>query len=507
MVKDAVEWETHFSSKEETKLRTDLIALQNKIRQANVPVYIVLCGVSGAGKFGTMFLLRDWLDQRSVGMNAYEREEFPNAYREYLRYWNDNVLNGEIGVFLRSWYSNPLIERSLGKIDDKALYKRLDLCRSFEKTLADNGAIICKIWFYKSKKEQEAYLHTLDEMDYERWRIMESDWKNCALADDFEKTSKKIVEYTDTSDAPWFAVRKGTYTERVREGLDIICDYVEKQIEKRLDERKKVVNEETKPTKKADFTKKLDMDASLNKDKYEQLLPYYRTRLNACLTEAKRQNKKVILAFEGPDASGKGGVISRISSALHIMQFKIFPIAAPTKEEINRHFLWRFFKRLEPQKLMTVFDRTWYGRVLVERIEHYATDKEWKQAYDEINMFEKLLTEGDNIVVKFLLYITKEEQYKRFKAREETPYKMWKIGEEDWRNRDKWDLYETAYQEMLDKTDTKYAPWFVIPDNSKKYGRIEAMRLLCEHLEKVLDFKNPTPLPVLKEKKKKDKDE
>ena len=209
MVKDAVEWETHFSSKEETKLRTDLIALQNKIRQANVPVYIVLCGVSGAGKFGTMFLLRDWLDQRSVGMNAYEREEFPNAYREYLRYWNDNVLNGEIGVFLRSWYSNPLIERSLGKIDDKALYKRLDLCRSFEKTLADNGAIICKIWFYKSKKEQEAYLHTLDEMDYERWRIMESDWKNCALADDFEKTSKKIVEYTDTSDAPWFAVRKG----------------------------------------------------------------------------------------------------------------------------------------------------------------------------------------------------------------------------------------------------------------------------------------------------------
>lgn len=506
MSKDIVEWETHFSSKEEAVLRTRLIALQNKIREANVPVYIVLCGVSGAGKFGTMFLLRDWMDQRSVRMNAYEREDFSNMCQEYMRYWNDNVLNGEIGVFLRSWYSEPLVKRSTGKIDDKAFYKKLDWCKSLEKTLTDNGAVFCKIWFYKSKKEQEAYLHTLEDMPYERWRIMESDWKNCALADDFEKTSKKIVEYTDAPEAPWFAVKKGTYTERVRDGLDIICSYVEKQVEKRVDERKKNVNEDTKPSKKVEFAKKLDLTASLSKDKYEQLLPYYRTRLNACLTEVKRQNKKLILAFEGPDASGKGGVISRISSALHIMQFRIFPIAAPTKEELNHHFLWRFFKRLTGQKLMTVFDRTWYGRVLVERIEHFATDKEWKQAFDEINTFEKLLTDGGNIVVKFLLYIDRDEQFKRFKAREETAYKMWKIGEEDWRNRDKWDLYDTAYQEMLDKTDTKTAPWFVVPDNSKKFGRIEAMRLLCEHLEKVLDFKNPTEPPVLKEKKKKDKD-
>ena len=225
-----------------------------------------------------------------------------------------------------------------------------------------------------------------------------------------------------------------------------------------------------------------------------------------CLTEARRQNKKVVLAFEGPDASGKGGVISRVSSALHIMQFKIFPIAAPTKEELNHHFLWRFFKRLNGQKLLTVFDRTWYGRVLVERIEHYATDKEWRQAYDEINAFEKLLTEGNNIVVKFLLYISKEEQYKRFKAREETAYKAWKIGDEDWRNRDKWELYDTAYDEMLKKTDTKSAPWFVVPDNSKKYGRITTMKLLCEHLEKTLDFKAPVEPPVLKEKKKKNEE-
>ena len=147
------------------------------------------------------------------------------------------------------------------------------------------------------------------------------------------------------------------------------------------------------------------------------------------------------------------------------------------------------------QKLLTVFDRTWYGRVLVERIEHFATDKEWKRAYDEINHFEKQLTDGRNIVVKFLLYITKDEQMERFKAREETAYKKWKIGSEDWRNREKWDLYDEAFEEMLKKTNTKYAPWFVVADNNKKYGRIQTMRLLCEHLEKVLDYNPENDIP------------
>ena len=211
------------------------------------------------------------------------------------------------------------------------------------------------------------------------------------------------------------------------------------------------------------------------------------------------------MAFEGPDASGKGGVISRLASSVYVRDCNIFPIAAPTKEELAHHYLWRFWTRLKEQVLLTVFDRTWYGRVLVERIEHFASDADWERAYDEINAFEKQLTKGDNIVVKFLLYISSDEQLARFKAREEVSYKTWKIGEEDWRNREKWDAYETAFDDMLAKTNTKYAPWFVVADNNKKYGRITAMRKLCEHLEKVLDFKPDLPEPLLEKKPKKKK--
>ena len=504
MSKEETEFEAHFSDKEETKIRTRLINLQAKIKEANVPVYILLCGVSGAGKNGAMFALRDWMDPRDVKMNAYEREEKTDEYADWRRYWCDTVLNGQIGVFMRSWYSEPLVSRSFGQINDAAFYARLDKCRWFEKTLTDNGAIFCKIWFYKSKKEQEAFLHELEQRPYERWRIMDSDWKNCASADEFEKTSHKIIEYTDTKQAPWQMIKKGGYTERVAEGLKLICDRVESEIDKKLEERKSLKNAEAKTDEHPAFAKKLDMKAALNKKTYEAVLPYWRTRLNADLCEAKRQGKKVVLAFEGPDASGKGGVISRISSALHVMQFKIFPIAAPTKEELNHHFLWRFWIRLNQQKLLTVFDRTWYGRVLVERIEHFATDKEWQQAYDEINTFEKTLTDGGNIVVKFLLYIDKDEQFKRFKAREDTEYKTWKIGEEDWRNRDKWDQYAAAFDDMLAKTDTKYAPWYVVADNNKKYGRVKTMELLCKRLEKVLSFDPKIEEPVLENDKKKE---
>ena len=273
--------------------------------------------------------------------------------------------------------------------------------------------------------------------------------------------------------------------------MDERLKFREKEEKKREEDKKSKKKKYEKP----DFVKHINMDASISKEKYKEQLPYLRARLNALLMEARKRNKRVILAFEGPDASGKGGVISRLTSSLYVRDCDIFPISAPTQEEINHHYLWRFWRRLSEQKLLTVFDRSWYGRVLVERIEHFATEREWKQAYDEINRFEKQLVQGDNIVVKFLLYISKDEQLVRFKAREETSYKQWKIGSEDWRNREKWEQYDEAFDDMLKKTDTKYAPWFVVPDNNKKYGRIKTMKLLCRYLEKVLDFKTDKEIP------------
>lgn len=517
---DDIELEANFSNKEEAEIRTRLITLQDKITEANVPVIVLLCGVNGSGKNAALGILRDWLDQRRLDLHAYERRDIRSDPVEFRRYWCDTPLNGTTGIFVSSWYSDPLVNHANGKINDDELYERLDECNDFEKMLADSNVIFCKIWFHKSKNEQQDFLRALDDDPYEKWRIMPDDWKNCCMAEKFETATKKLIRYTDKDYAPWFEIGDGSFTERLRVALDVLCTRVETQIDaflKAKEKEKKAGTPAPEKPKKPDFVKSLDMNASLSKEEYREQLPYLRARLNALLTEVKKRNKKVVLAFEGPDASGKGGVISRLASSIFVRDCNIFPIAAPTKEELNHNFLWRFWTRLTNQKLLTVFDRTWYGRVLVERIEHFATDREWKRAYDEINRFEKQLTDGRNIVVKFLLYISADEQLARFKAREETSYKKWKIGSEDWRNREKWDQYDEAFDDMLKKTDTKYAPWFVVPDNNKKYGRVQAMKLLCEHLEKVLDYdtKDDVPPPVSaksadkpkknKDKKKKDK--
>ncbi|MBR1777220.1 MAG: polyphosphate kinase [Alphaproteobacteria bacterium] len=495
---DDIEFEASFSGKEEAGIRTRLIALQEKIREANVPVIILLCGVNGSGKNSALGILRDWLDQRQLDLHAYERQDVQKDPIEFRRYWCDTPMNGNTGIFVSSWYSDPMVSHAYGKTDDDALYKRLDECNAFEKVLADSNAIFCKLWFHKNKNDQESFLRALDDDPYEKWRVMPDDWKNCCMAEKFEATTKKIIRYTDKEYAPWFEIETGTFTERLRTAMNVICTRVETQIAALKKEKEKKNGEEKKKKdslKKPNFVKTLDMKAALSKEEYCEMLPYLRARLNALLMEVKKRGKKVILAFEGPDASGKGGVISRLASSIFVRDCNIFPIAAPTKEEINHNYLWRFWTRLTNQKLLTVFDRTWYGRVLVERIEHFAADKEWKRAYDEINHFEKQLANGRNIVVKFLLYITKDEQMVRFKAREETDYKKWKIGSEDWRNREKWDQYDEAFDDMLTKTNTKHAPWFVVADNNKKYGRIQTMRLLCEYLEKVLDYDPADEVP------------
>lgn len=503
---DIAEFEPDFSDKEETEIRTALIKLQEKVQEAKVPVVLLLCGANGSGKNAALGLLRDWLDQRHLDLHAYERRNIRQDTIEYRRYWCDTPIEGHTGLFVSSWYSDPLVEHAYGRINDDELYKRLDECNLFEKMLADGNAIFVKIWFYKTTAEQEHFLRTMDDNPYEQWRVFPDDWKNCCLSDKFEATTRKIIRYTDKDYAPWFEIKDGTMTDRMRAALHYICARVDKQADLFLKQKsKKPEYKKIKTDKKAEFLKDLNLDASVSKDEYRVYLPYLKARLNALLMEAKRRNKKVVLAFEGPDASGKGGVISRLASSVYVRDCNIFPIAAPTKEELAHHYLWRFWTRLKEQDLLTVFDRTWYGRVLVERIEHFATDAECERAYDEINAFEKQLTKGDNIVVKFLLYISSDEQLARFKAREEVSYKTWKIGEEDWRNREKWDAYETAFDDMLAKTNTKYAPWFVIADNNKKYGRITAMRKLCEHLEKVLDFKPDLPEPVFEKKPKKKK--
>jgi AMP-polyphosphate phosphotransferase len=222
-----------------------------------------------------------------------------------------------------------------------------------------------------------------------------------------------------------------------------------------------------------DIKKHPELDS---KDEYEERLEKYQLRMH-------QRQRRAVVVFEGWDAAGKGGAIRRLTESLDPRGFKVYPIAAPRPDEQARHYLWRFWQKLPVPSEMAVFDRSWYGRVLVERIEKYASKAEWRRAYEEINQFEKLLADDGCPVIKIFLHITKKEQLRRFEEREKNPYKNWKIGPDDWRNRKKWDEYEKAIDEMFERTDTGTAPWILIPANRKWFARTEALKRVVETLE------------------------
>jgi AMP-polyphosphate phosphotransferase len=196
----------------------------------------------------------------------------------------------------------------------------------------------------------------------------------------------------------------------------------------------------------------------------------------------------VIMVVEGNDAAGKGGCIRRVTGALDARMYQVIPIAAPSEEERAQPYLWRFWRHLPRKGRVTIFDRSWYGRVLVERVEGYCSEADWMRAYSEINDFEAQMVRHHLLVIKFWLTITKDEQLQRFEAREKTGFKRFKITEEDWRNREKWEEYEMAVCDMVDRTSTKLAPWTLVEANNKYFARIKVLKTLCEQIEAKLQY-------------------
>ena len=243
----------------------------------------------------------------------------------------------------------------------------------------------------------------------------------------------------------------------------------------------------------------VDLSLELDAETYRQKLIPLQVRLAQLGYEVYRQERPVILAFEGWDAAGKGGAIRRVTERLDPRGYVVHAISAPKGEDSEHHYLWRFWRRLPVAGQITIFDRTWYGRVLVERVEGFCQEIEWRRAYREINQFERQLVDFGTVLVKYWLHISPEEQLARFEARSETAYKSWKLTDEDWRNREKWGQYSEAVEDMLLKTSTTAAPWSVVPANDKYYARIFVLQTLVDALERELDL----PAPSAKDKKKK----
>jgi polyphosphate:AMP phosphotransferase len=486
----------------EPGLREELLTLQNALRSsAEFPVIILFAGVDGAGKSETVNLLNAWMDPRWIVTRAFgppsdETRERP----EYWRFWLNLPPKGRIGLLLSAWYSNPLLRQVYGESSGTEFERRLEDILDFEKTLADEGALILKFWMHLDKKAQKKRLKAFESDPLLKWRVTKKDWEHWKLYDKFTATAERIISRTSTGHAPWFIVEGWDHEYRSLRVVEVISELLRARLngpEKPLPkvESKKAKSSVAKGDNPSPAEKpvaiaerktvlsKLDTSHKLERKDYKRSLAQYQGQLNLLQRKAKNKNVSTILVFEGWDAGGKGGAIRRITSALDAREAQVIPIAAPTDEEKAHHYLWRFWRHLPRAGRITIFDRSWYGRVLVERVEGFATEEEWARAYAEINAFERQLVEHDIILLKFWLHISKEEQLRRFKAREETSFKRWKITDEDWRNREKWDEYETAVHAMVERTSTKARPWILVEGNDKKYARVKVLKTLCERLE------------------------
>ena len=500
----------------EPLLRKELVDLQRQLREFNeFPVIIVFAGVDGAGKGWTVNLLNEWMDPRWLVTRAYDAPSLEESERpEYWRFWRDLPPRGRIGLFLSSWYSPPVCDRAYGKIDLPQFIDRLDRIVAFENALAEDNAVIMKFWMHLSRDAQKRRLKSLEKDPLTRWQVKERDWKHWQMYDQFLETAERTILRTSTGKAPWTVIegedpnyRSLTVGTMIRDG--IMHQLEDLQLRRELKARQRRNPIET-PVSAVDtcitagdgempveagqgpggplltVLNTLDMSKCLKKDTYQQELKKYQARLSLLCRQARERKISTILVFEGPDAAGKGGAIRRVTAPMQAHNYEVIPIAAPTDEEAAHHYLWRFWRWLPRAGRVLVFDRSWYGRVLVERVEGLAGEDEWKRAYAEINDFEDQLIEHGIVLMKYWIHVSKDEQLARYKAREETPHKQWKLTEEDWRNREKWESYELAVNDMVQHTSTIVAPWTLVEGNDKRYARIKVIKTLCNKLKDVL---------------------
>ncbi len=475
--------------KEIPVLREELLDAQLDLFQAKkFPVIILVAGVDCAGKGETVNLLNEWMDPRHIETHALreltdEELERPRMYR----YWRVLPPRGTIGIFIGTWYSDPLVENVYGGIKNAELDQRLERIVRFEKMLCDEGALVLKFWLHLSENEQKKRLKSLEKDPKTRWRVTEKDWRNFKLYDKFRKVSERMLRLTSTPESPWTIVEGTDPRYRYLTIGRTILD----NLRQRLDAAEPPRHEEPIPPMVPAIDDllilgTLNMSKKTIKEDYENELEKYQGKLNLLTRHDDFKKLSIVVVFEGNDAAGKGGSIRRVTQALDARQFRIFQVAAPTDEERAQPYMWRFWRNIPRKGRFAIFDRSWYGRVLVERVEGYCQRSDWMRAYGEINDFEEQLVRNRTVVVKFWLSISKEEQLKRFKEREKVGFKRFKITDEDWRNRDKWSEYEQAVCDMIDRTSTEIAAWTLVEANDKYYARIKVMKTLCERIEKAL---------------------
>ena len=484
------------AAEELNAMRDELINLANAAKANKIPVIITIDGWSAAGKGSQIAKLIKFMDPRFYNVEAIRTPNVVELRKPWLhRYWQKLPKQGEFLILDGSWFRDTVNAYMYGEISKTEYKKRIDDINTFERQLADDGYLIIKFFLHITKDEQQERLKKLVSSEITKWRVDDHDIINSDNYSAFFKKYDKTLCRTNTSYAPWHIVPANNKVTAqfsimmtVTNAIKAAC--AAKENGGKFEEKPEFPVIDYKPEKfktvKTRKLKEIDMDKSLTEEEYARKLDKYQEKLFKLQNICYQRKIPVIIAYEGWDAGGKGGNIKRVASALDPRGYEVKPIAAPEPSELARHYLWRFWTRLENDGHFTIFDRTWYGRVMVEPIEKITPQERADMAYQEINEFEKQLTDWGAVVIKFWINIDKEEQYRRFKERENTPAKQWKITDEDWRNREKWDEYETAVDRMVKLTSTEFAPWTIVEGNDKKYARIKALKTICKRIEERL---------------------
>ena len=492
MLKDfvkAVPPEEEQIKKELAEAQNKLSVYQLKIKEKKLPVMVIFEGWGAAGKGGTIGRVIKNIDPRffrvrTTAEATSEEKRYPFLHRYLL----DIPEAGKFTFFDSYWMEEIVHGRMNGTLDEEEYRRRIRSITTAERSLTDNGYLIMKFFFQIGRKEQKKRLEALKADENTRWRVSEKDLHENKYYDKYLDAYDQYLTDTNRSTSPWYII-----DAKNRKWAELqVMRFLNQGIETALKNQALAVPvlQNTFPLvpmpKLADVT--LD-DKTLTEEAYKKELDRLQAELLELHYRLYRKKIPVVIAYEGWDAAGKGGNIKRIAGALDPRGYEVHPIASPEPHEKARHFLWRFWTRLPKTGHIAIFDRTWYGRVMVERLEGFCSENDWQRAYNEINEFERELTDWGAVVIKFWVQIDKQTQLERFTERQNTPEKQWKITDEDWRNREKWDLYEAAVNEMLQKTSTAFAPWHILESNDKKYARIKALKIVTEEIRKACQKK------------------
>lgn len=463
-------------------LRAELISAQRALAGSPLRLLLLIGGVEGAGKTELARRFLGWLDPRGLAVDSFhlgsdEEEERP----AYWRFWRKLPPAGRGAVFVGSWYTRPIVARAFGRIGKGAFDQALDRAVAFETMLAREDTALVKLWLHLSRKAQRRRFEELESDPDTSWRVTKEDWRFARRYERFREASERALARTSTAEAPWTVVESEDARYRDLTAGAALLRGLKEALERAGRPAPPRRPDAPRPPKVSLLTE-LDLTAKAGPD-YEKKFRKRAARLGRLFRRLRPRRRSLICVFEGVDAAGKGGAIRRLLDALDVRNARVMTVAAPTDEEKAHPYLWRFWRQLPRLGQATIYDRSWYGRLLVERVEGFCAPADWKRAYGEIAAFEEELSEAGVIVCKFWLQISPREQLRRFKDRVETPFKQHKITPDDWRNREKWDAYQAAALDMIERTSTPYAPWMLVPAEDKRYARLKVLKAVADRLD------------------------